>query len=64
LLYVAMTRAKDRLFLSRAAQRSWRGRLITLPPSRYLRDIAPELMVQQSSPAQKQRAGAQQYSLF
>jgi DNA helicase II / ATP-dependent DNA helicase PcrA len=64
LLYVAMTRAKDRLFLSRVAQRSWRGRLITLPPSRYLRDIASDLMVQQSSPAQKQRAAAQQYSLF
>jgi DNA helicase II / ATP-dependent DNA helicase PcrA len=64
LLYVAMTRAKDRLFLSRVAQRSWRGRLITLPPSRYLRDIAPELMVQQSSPVRRQRAGAQQYSLF
>jgi DNA helicase II / ATP-dependent DNA helicase PcrA len=64
LLYVAMTRAKDRLFLSRATQRSWRGRSITLPPSRYLREIAPELMVEQSSPAQKQRAAARQYSLF
>jgi DNA helicase II / ATP-dependent DNA helicase PcrA len=64
LLYVAMTRAKDRLFLSRAAQRSWRGRSATLPPSRYLRDIAPELIIRQSSPAQKQRAMAQQYRLF
>jgi DNA helicase II / ATP-dependent DNA helicase PcrA len=64
LLYVAMTRAKDRLFLSRAAQRAWRGRPVTLPPSRYLRDITPELVVQESSPAQKQRAGARQYSLF
>jgi DNA helicase II / ATP-dependent DNA helicase PcrA len=64
LLYVAMTRAKDRLFLSRAAQRAWRGRPVSLPPSRYLRDITPELVVQESSPAQKQRAGARQYSLF
>jgi ATP-dependent DNA helicase UvrD/PcrA len=64
LLYVAMTRAKDRLFLLRAAQRSWRGRPVTLSPSRYLRDIAPELVVQQSTPAQKQRAGARQYTLF
>jgi DNA helicase II / ATP-dependent DNA helicase PcrA len=64
LLYVAMTRAKDRLFLSRAAQRSWRGRPVTLLPSRYLGDIAPELMVQQRSPAPKLRAEAQQYSLF
>jgi DNA helicase II / ATP-dependent DNA helicase PcrA len=59
-----MTRAKDRLFLSHAAQRSWRGRPVTLQPSRYLRDIAPELVVQESSAAQKQRAGARQYSLF
>jgi DNA helicase II / ATP-dependent DNA helicase PcrA len=64
LLYVAMTRAKDRLFLSRATQRSWRGRSVTLPPSRYLSDIEPRLMVQQSSPAQKLRAAARQYSLF
>jgi DNA helicase II / ATP-dependent DNA helicase PcrA len=64
LLYVAMTRAKDRLFLSRAAQRPWRGRPVTLPPSRYLRDIAPELVVQESWLAQKQRAAARQYSLF
>ena len=64
LLYVAMTRAKDRLFLSRAAQRPWRGRSVTLPPSRYLRDIAPELVVQESWLAQKQRAAARQYSLF
>jgi len=64
LLYVAMTRAKDRLFLSRATQRSWRGRPVALPPSRYLSDIEPELMVEQSSPAQKRRAAARQYSLF
>jgi DNA helicase II / ATP-dependent DNA helicase PcrA len=64
LLYVAMTRAKDRLFLSRATQRSWRGRPVTLPPSRYLSDIEPELMVEQLSPVQKLRATARQYSLF
>jgi len=64
LLYVAMTRAKDRLFLSRAAQRSWRGRSVTLPPSRYLRDIAPELIVRPLSPARKRRAMAEQYRLF
>jgi DNA helicase-2/ATP-dependent DNA helicase PcrA len=64
LLYVAITRAKDRLFLSRAAQRSWRGKPVTLPQSRYLSDIAPELLMQESSPVQKQRATARQYSLF
>ncbi len=49
LFYVAMTRAKDRLFLSRALQRTWRGQPRTLPPSPYLRDIAPELVLHQAT---------------
>ena len=39
LFYVAMTRAKDRLFLTRALQRTWRGALRTLPRSPFLGDI-------------------------
>ena len=39
LFYVAMTRAKERLFLSRAAQRSWRGDIRALPPSRFLQAL-------------------------
>jgi uncharacterized protein (TIGR00375 family) len=64
LFYVAMTRAKDRLFLSRALQRSWRGKLRTLPPSPFLRDIAAELVLHHAAPARKERHGALQYSLF
>jgi DNA helicase II / ATP-dependent DNA helicase PcrA len=45
LFYVAMTRAKDRLFLTRAAQRTWRGALRTLPPSPFLSDIAVDLVI-------------------
>ena len=40
LFYVAMTRAKDRLFLSRAVERPWRGRTSRLDPSPFLGDIA------------------------
>jgi PHP family Zn ribbon phosphoesterase len=64
LFYVAMTRAKDRLFLSRALQRTWRGQVRTLPPSPYLRDIAADLALHQAPPARRERRGALQYSLF
>jgi superfamily I DNA/RNA helicase len=64
LLYVAMTRAKDRLFLSRARQRSWRGQLRTLPPSPFLNDVAPELVLHYTPPARKERRETLQYSLF
>ena len=63
LFYVAMTRAKDRLFLSRATQRSWRGQIRALPPSPFLRDIPPGL-TRQISPSAKRRAEPRQYSLF
>ncbi len=64
LFYVAMTRARDRLFLSRALRRTWRGQPRTLPPSPFLRDIAPELVLHQAPPARKERRETLQYSLF
>ena len=64
LLYVAMTRAKDRLFLSRALQRAWRGQLRALPPSPFLTDIAAELVLHHASPVRKERPETLQYSLF
>ena len=39
LFYVGITRARERLVLSRSAERSWRGRLQRLPPSRFLADF-------------------------
>jgi superfamily I DNA/RNA helicase len=63
LFYVAMTRAKDRLFLTRALQRTWRGALRTLPPSPFLRDIAPELVVRHATPVRRERREAVQYRL-
>ena len=64
LFYVAMTRAKDRLFLSRALQRTWRGQPRTLPPSPFLRDIPPELVLHHAPAARKERREMLQYSLF
>lgn len=64
LFYVAMTRAKDRLFLSRALQRAWRGQLRALPPSPFLADIAAELVLHHAAPPRKERREAMQYSLF
>jgi uncharacterized protein (TIGR00375 family) len=47
LFYVGMTRAKDRLFLTRAQQRLWRGRVRELPASAFLDDIEQELVKHQ-----------------
>ncbi|HYY38810.1 MAG TPA: UvrD-helicase domain-containing protein [Xanthobacteraceae bacterium] len=61
LFYVGMTRAKDRLILSYARQRLWRGRLRTLEPSPFLRDIEAELVKHQ--PAQVWRGKPQDRQL-
>ncbi len=57
LFYVGMTRAKDRLFLSRAQQRNWQGRVQKLPASPFLRDIEEELTKHQRS--DRKRGGKQ-----
>jgi DNA helicase-2/ATP-dependent DNA helicase PcrA len=44
LLYVGITRAKDRLYLLRAIQRGGRGMAEETFPSRYLEDIPSELL--------------------
>lgn len=62
LFYVAMTRARNRLFLTRAAERFWRGAVRTLPPSPFLGGIPA--MLTTSSVAPKQRPRAKQLSLF
>jgi DNA helicase II / ATP-dependent DNA helicase PcrA len=46
LFYVGMTRAKDRLVLSRAQKRLWRGRVREQAPSPFLADIESELVKQ------------------
>ncbi len=44
LCYVAMTRAKKRLFLTRAMRRNLFGQYVTLPPSRFVGEIPTELI--------------------
>jgi uncharacterized protein (TIGR00375 family) len=64
LLYVGMTRAKDRLLLSRAERRTLRGRVREQAPSRFLADIERELLRRQTSDLPRRRPEAQQLSLF
>ena len=49
LFYVGMTRAKDRLVLSRALKRHWHGRLREQKPSPFLADIESELVKHQQA---------------
>lgn len=51
LAYVALTRAKERLFLACAAQRMLFGHTNRNQPSRFLREIPPELLEQQDDTA-------------
>ncbi|MCH8026292.1 MAG: UvrD-helicase domain-containing protein [Chloroflexi bacterium] len=44
LCYVGMTRAKDRLYLLRAFRRRLMGSSLRNPPSRFLKDLPPELI--------------------
>jgi superfamily I DNA/RNA helicase len=64
LFYVGMTRAKDRLILSRARQRHWRGRPHTLEPSPFLRDIENELVKHQPMQAAHAKREDRQLKLF
>ncbi len=49
LLYVGITRAKDRLYLTRADRRSGYGGYDNTAPSRFLRDIPSQLILKQGS---------------
>ena len=49
LCYVGMTRAKQRLYLLRAFRRHNMGMSQHNPPSRFLKDIPPELIAQRSA---------------
>ncbi|THF64497.1 hypothetical protein E6C76_10535 [Pseudothauera nasutitermitis] len=64
LFYVALTRARDRLFLTRARERLWRGQRRALPPSPFLADIAPALLREQNAPPRKVNAEQRQFDLF
>jgi DNA helicase-2/ATP-dependent DNA helicase PcrA len=44
LFYVAVTRARERLYLCRTKQRAMRGKILPRTPSRFVCDIPPELL--------------------
>ncbi len=64
LFFVAMTRAKDRLFLSRAGSRLWRGKVRKLEASPFLTDIEAELLKLQPAALPRRRPEAMQLALF
>ena len=64
LFYVGMTRAEDRLVLTRAMKRMWRGKLQSLPPSPFLQDIETELTRHQKNDALRRKPEDRQLKLF
>jgi len=54
-MYVALTRAKDHLFLSYANSRQQRWQIKYNPPSRFLEEIPPELIKRYDLAGQSQR---------
>ena len=63
LFYVAMTRARDRLFLTRAAGRFRRGAMRAMQASPFLAEIAPGLTAGDVQAGQRRRP-ARQLALF
>ena len=64
LFYVGMTRAQDRLILSRAEKRHWRGKQRELPVSPYLAQIEAALVETSRSGAKARGPSVQQLDLF
>ncbi len=62
LFYVAMTRARDRLFLSHAAERLRKGKLAPSRPSPFLDAIPADLTLELHTAPRERKP--QQYSLF
>jgi superfamily I DNA/RNA helicase len=64
LFYVGMTRAKDRLFLSRSVERLWRGRIRRLAPSPFLSDIEAAFLEHRRSEIKRHTPEAEQLKLL
>ena len=64
LLYVGMTRARDRLYLSRAERRLWRGAVKPQPPSPFLAAIEEALLQASRRQAPHRREAVNQLELF
>jgi uncharacterized protein (TIGR00375 family) len=64
LFYVGMTRAEDRLFLSRALSRPWRGRVRRLPASPFLSRIEDALVRHHRAEGLRRKPEDRQLKLF
>jgi len=64
LLYVAMTRAKERLYLSYSTSRRLYGETITPRPSRFLDDLPPDLIEHTTITPPKKKEKPPQQALF
>lgn len=64
LFYVGMTRAEDRLFLSRAEKRPWRGKVREMAPSPYLADMEAALTEHSRMAPRAPRPEDRQLQLF
>ena len=66
LFYVGVTRARTKLYLSRARKRLWRGKPRTLPPSPYLAAIEERLLERHHSrlPGKRTKEDDTQLDLF
>ena len=62
--YVGVTRAKAKLYLSRARKRRWRGKIRELPPSPYLAAIEDGLLERQRSQLTRKPRNTSQLELF
>ena len=62
LAYVAITRAKNELFITHATQRMLYGRTQYNPPSRFLKEIPEELVQAERSPYESQSRPAYSFS--
>ncbi len=66
LFFVGLTRARDRVLLSHARQRLWRGQVRDMPASPFLEQIREELLerIQQAQGRRKRRSTDNQLQLF
>jgi uncharacterized protein (TIGR00375 family) len=66
LFFVGLTRARDRLYLTHARQRLWRGQVRDMPPSPFLEQIREELLerIQQTQGRKQRKSPDTQLQLF
>ncbi|MBI4878772.1 MAG: ATP-dependent helicase, partial [Planctomycetes bacterium] len=66
LFFVGMTRARERLILSHARRRAWRGARREMAPSPFLREIEEQLLkrIERAPPGKGGRGGERQLRLF